>query len=370
MSDRVGQRLGNYHLTRTLGSGSFADVYLGEQVYLQTQAAVKVLHARLNAEDLDGFLAEARTIAHLVHPAIVRVLDFGVEDSTPYLVMDYAPNGTLRQRHARSGPLPLQTVLPYVKQVGAALQYAHFDKIIHRDVKPDNMLVGPYHTILLSDFGLAMMAHSSLSEKTGGVAGTMVYMAPEQLRGKPRPASDQYSLAVAVYQWLTGTLPFRGSLSEIAAQIVMAQPPSLRAQVPTIAPAVEQVVLRALAKDPKQRFASVQEFGNALEQASLAGDARSGSFPQAGSEPSEPPVSPAGSEPSEPPVSPEWQPPTPVADALPAQEPSPRWVPGPSTSPVLPGVPALLPCGHGQRDPNQRFCSLCGRPVSPEVPRH
>lgn len=358
MSDQVGQRLGNYQLIRYLGSGSFADVYLGEQVYLQTQAAVKVLHARLNTEDLDDFLAEARTIAHLVHPAIVRVLDFGVQDSTPYLVMDYAPNGTLRQRHAGSGPLPLQTVLPYVKQVAAALHYAHFDKVIHRDVKPDNILVGQYNTILLSDFGLATMAHNSLSEKTGGVAGTMVYMALEQLRGKPRPASDQYSLAVTVYEWLTGTLPFRGSLSAIAYQIATAQPPSLREQVPSIAPAVEQVVLRGLAKDPRQRFANVQEFGNALERASEAGDSRPASFPQAGSGPAHPPGSPG------------WQPPTPVADAPPAQEPSPRWVPGPSISPVLPGIPALLPCGHEQRDPNQRFCSICGRLVSPEAPHH
>ena len=122
MTDRVGQQLGNYRLIRLLGQGGFADVYLGEHIYLKTSAAIKVLQMRLTNEDMEGFLNEARTIAGLKHARIVRVLDFGIDDSTPFLVMDYAPMGALRQRHAKGTLLPTATILAYVKQVAAALQ--------------------------------------------------------------------------------------------------------------------------------------------------------------------------------------------------------------------------------------------------------
>src|SRR5881227_4093617 len=124
MVDRSGQRLGNYHLIHLLGKGGFAEVYLGEHIYLKTAAAIKVLHTQVIGEDMEGFLKEARTIAHLIHPHIVRVTDFGVDGETPFLVMDYAPNGTLRQRHPRGTVLPLISIVPYVKQA-AGLQYAH-----------------------------------------------------------------------------------------------------------------------------------------------------------------------------------------------------------------------------------------------------
>ncbi len=120
MTDRSGQQLGNYRLTRLLGHGGFADVYLGEHVYLKTQAAIKVLHAQLTQDTMGDFLAEAQTIARLVHPHIVRMLDFGVENSIPFLVMEYAPNGTLRQRHPRGTRLPLALIVPYVKQIAGA----------------------------------------------------------------------------------------------------------------------------------------------------------------------------------------------------------------------------------------------------------
>src|SRR5712692_4311459 len=123
MNDRVGQQLGNYRLIRLLGQGGFADVYLGEHIYLKTPAAIKLLQTRLANDDLQSFLNEARSIANLVHPNIVRVLEFGVEGSTPFLVMDYAPNGTLRQLHPRGTRLPLATVVSYVKQIASALQY-------------------------------------------------------------------------------------------------------------------------------------------------------------------------------------------------------------------------------------------------------
>ncbi len=269
MTDRVGQRLGNYRLIRLLGKGGFAEVYLGEHLRLGTHAAVKVLYTRLATPDeTAGFEKEAQTIAHLKHPHIVRVLDFDVQDDTPFLIMDYAVGGTLRHRHPKGSILPLPIVINYVKQVADALQYAHDQKLIHRDVKPENMLVGEREELLLSDFGIALIAQSSRYQGTQDMAGTIAYMAPEQIQGKPRPASDQYALGIAVYEWLSGDRPFHGSYSEVAVQHTITPPPSLREKVPTILSDVEQVVTTALAKEPKERFGSVQAFAKALEQAS------------------------------------------------------------------------------------------------------
>ncbi len=159
-ASRDGQRVGNYRLLRLLGRGGFAEVYLAEHIHLNTQAAVKLLRTQLANEDMEGFRNEARMIAGLVHPHIVRVLDFGVEESVPYLVMDYAPNGTLRQRHPRGARLPLQLVVGYVQQIAGALQYAHEQRLIHRDIKPENMLVGRNNEALLSDFGIALSGHT------------------------------------------------------------------------------------------------------------------------------------------------------------------------------------------------------------------
>src|SRR6202165_5950592 len=196
MRDRVGQQMGNYQLIQLLGEGGFAEVYLGEHIHLDTQAAIKVLHTQITRDDIDKFRTEARTVARLIHPNIVRVLEFGVEGKTPFLVMDYAPNGTLRQRHSSGTQLPLTTVVSYVKQIADALQYAHDERLIHRDIKPENMLLGRRHEVLLSDFGIATVAQSSRYQSTQDVIGTVAYMAPEQIQGKPRPVSDQYSLGI------------------------------------------------------------------------------------------------------------------------------------------------------------------------------
>jgi serine/threonine protein kinase len=270
LSDRIGQQLGNYRLTRLLGQGGFADVYLGEHTYLKTSAAIKVLQTRVtNDDDLASFLQEAQHIASLLHPHIIRVLDFGVDSKTPFLVMDYAPHGTLRQRHPKGTRLPLTTLVPYVQQIAEALQYAHEEKLIHRDMKPENILLGRRSEVLLSDFGIALIAQSSRYQSTQEVVGTVAYMAPEQIQGKPRTASDQYSLAIVVYEWISGVRPFHGSFTELCAQHMFAPPPALREKISTISPAIEQVLTIALAKDPKQRFASVQAFAKALEQACL-----------------------------------------------------------------------------------------------------
>src|SRR5947209_12563590 len=169
--DRIGQQLGNYRITRVLGQGGFADVYLGEHIYLKRPAALKLLRTSLRESDIANFLAEAQTLASLNHPSIVRVLEYVVEQDMPVLIMDYAPEGTIRNRHPRNSVLPLKTVVTYSKQIAIALQYAHNHNIIHRDVKPENMLFGPQGQLLLSDFGLALLTSSTdflSTQKTGG----------------------------------------------------------------------------------------------------------------------------------------------------------------------------------------------------------
>ncbi|MGH2495910.1 MAG: serine/threonine-protein kinase [Ktedonobacteraceae bacterium] len=267
MASHVGRQFGNYRLTQLLGTGGFADVYLGEQVYLKSLVAIKVLSAPLAPEATDGFLREAQILVNLVHPHIVRLLDYGVEEQTPYLVMDYAPGGTLRERMAPGQRFSLPTVVAYVKQVAEALQYAHDLRLIHRDVKPANLLLGRYDEVLLSDFGISLLASSSRSLTTRDIAGTITYMAPEQIQGHPRQASDQYALGVIVYEWLAGKRPFSGSFTEIAAQHCLVAPPSLREANPHVHRVIETVILHALAKRPEQRFANVQAFAETLERA-------------------------------------------------------------------------------------------------------
>ncbi len=293
MKNFIGQQFGNYRLVRLIGQGGFADVYLAEHIHLNTQAAIKVLQMRLIGTNIEQFRNEARTIASLLHPNIIRVLDFGLEDGIPFLVMDYAPNGTLRQRYPKGVQLHLVTIVSYIKQVASALQYAHDRKLIHRDVKPENMLLGRNNEVLLSDFGLVLIAQSTGSRSTQEMGGTVAYMAPEQLQGKPRPASDHYSLGVVVYEWLSGERPFSGAFVEIASQQMLTPPPPLYNRVPGISPAIEQVVLTALAKEPQQRFASVQAFAIALEQACISPGTRKGHqyiSPELLSQSSQPPM--------------------------------------------------------------------------------
>src|SRR6266702_6152053 len=234
MADRLGQQFGNYRLIALLGQGSDAEVYLAQHVRLELQAAIKVLHGHLSSSEAERFQQEAQTMVRLTHPSIVRVFDFAVQDGIPFLIMEYA----------------------------------HEQQFIHRDVKPENMLLGRQQEVLLSDFGLAALARSTASLNTEGTVGTIAYIAPEQIEGHPRAASDQYALAVVIYEWLCGVRPFEGSATEIVVKQLGAPPPPLREHVPTISVAVEQVVLRALAKDPKERFASVAAFATELEQAS------------------------------------------------------------------------------------------------------
>lgn len=270
MANYEGQQFGNYRIIRLLGKGGFAEVYLGEHIHLNRKAAIKVQSTQLTDEDKEQFTKEARTVANLQHPNIVRVLEFGLEKDTLFLVMDYAPNGSLREKHPGDTVLPVATVVSYVKQVAAALQFAHDQHLIHRDIKPENMLVGTSNEVLLSDFGLSVVNRSSritnMEEKV--IVGTPLYMAPEQFRNESRPASDQYSLGIVVYKWLCGSTPFSGNPIQLAYQHRDVMPLRLRDENPSLSPSIEQVVMTTLAKDPARRFASVQAFAIALEQAS------------------------------------------------------------------------------------------------------
>src|SRR5437764_7057506 len=246
VADRLGQKFGNYRLVSLLGQGGYAEVYLGQHVRFNQQAAVKVLHSHLSDVEAEHFQQEAETIATLAHPSIIRVLDFDVREGVPFLVLDYAPNGSLRQRYPKGSLVPLPVIVSAVKQVADALQYAHEQKFIHRDVKPENMLLGRRQEVLLSDFGIATIAHStsSLNVSAEGTSGTLAYMAPEQIEGHPRPASDQYALGVVVYEWLCGERPFEGSVSEVLAQHLSVPPLPLHERLPEIPLQVEQIVLR------------------------------------------------------------------------------------------------------------------------------
>jgi serine/threonine protein kinase len=260
---QVGQQFGNYRLLRLLAQHPFADVYLGEHVFLKTQAAIKVVQAVLTDEELETYLAEVRIIARLKHPNIIRVLEFGAERGLPFLVTDYTPKGSLRQLHPKGSSLAPASILENVRQVAEALQYVHAEHLIHLNLRPENILLGPQNQLLLSDFGTIVLDHSaiptrSLAETGQGVTRVLDYLAPEQLQGESCPASDQYALAVIVYEWLC---PFRGSASDTIAT----RP--LRESAPQIAPAVEQVVTKALAKDPELHFATVSDFAHALEEA-------------------------------------------------------------------------------------------------------
>ncbi len=265
MGNQVGEQFGNYRLTKRLGGGGFGDVYLAENIYTHHLVAVKIPNERvpLGAEEL--FFDEARTFAQFDHPHIARLLDFGVKDNTPYLVIEYAKQGSLRDRHQKGTQVDLATVIVYVKQIAGALQYAHDRKITHRDIKPDNVLMKSQGEILLTDFGIAIDSYS-WKHILQIPAGSLPYMAPEQTLGKAGSSSDQYALAITVYEWLCGTVPFKGTRAEIEEQHKRTLPRPLHTHI-SIALSVEEAILKALAKESAQRFQSVQEFAQTLEQA-------------------------------------------------------------------------------------------------------
>lgn len=262
------RKIGQYTLLHTLGEGGSAKVFLGKHIYLDTLAAIKILHNPLNPKQAKRFLHEAKIIARFSHPHIVVGWDYDVEGGKSFLIMYYAPNGSLRQLVPAGNMLPLDTVVVYSKQIAKALQYAHNRGVIHRDVKPENILIGPNNELLLSDFGIALDIYDEDELAVPNAAGTVIYAAPEQLNGASHEASDQYALASVVYELLAGTPPFTGTKLEIVYRKMHETPPFLCEVAPHVPLAVGMVVMRALSKDPWKRFSSVSAFATALENAS------------------------------------------------------------------------------------------------------
>jgi serine/threonine protein kinase len=263
------QQFGNYYLHHRLGQKETSEIYQGTHVLFHNPVAIKFL-SHLTEHEFTRFITQASVLVRLRHPHIVPVLDFGVDNGTAFLVMDYAPNGHLRQHHPKGSRLSLETVISYVKQIASALHYVHQHHLVHRDVKPHNMLLGEHNEVMISDFGIAVTTHSlnPQQDHIDDFEGTAPYAAPEQLLGKPCCASDQYSLAIVVYEWLRGDWPFDGSFEEITRKHLFATPPSLQKAGIPISPEAEQVILKALAKEPADRFENVMSFATALEEAS------------------------------------------------------------------------------------------------------
>ena len=208
----AGRALGPYRLIQGVGRGGMAEVYLAEDERLQRKVAVKVLPATLASEGafLARFEREAKAAARLQHPNILAVYDYGQQENITYLVMPFIGGGSLAQIIARArGPLPLDKIVKWTGEIGSALKYAHDQGIIHRDVKPGNMLVGPDEHLLLADFGIAkVMDASTALTNTGAAVGSPEYMAPEQASSMAEYRSDIYALGVVVFQMLTGRVPF------------------------------------------------------------------------------------------------------------------------------------------------------------------
>jgi serine/threonine-protein kinase len=275
------QHIGKYRLLRLLEEGEFSEIYLAEDSEQHTPVAIKLLNERRIGDDLAKFFVQARTISRLRHPHIVSLLEFGMDGDRGYLVMDYAPNGTLRERYPKGSILPPTTVLHYIQQAADALTYIHDHKLIHCDIKPHNMLLGEHDELLINDFGIAVVSHSldPLYPEQHDFEGTVIYAAPEQLQGKPRRNSDQYSLAVVAYEWFCGDKPFSGNFHEIVHQHLFVTPSPLRMKNPALSPAIEQVIMKALSKKVEGRFADVQAFAEMLEWAVQQDEAEQPSTP-------------------------------------------------------------------------------------------
>lgn len=264
-----GQYIGGYRVLRLLGQGNSSEVYLGEHPGHEQPVAVKLLHAWTGERDIQRFLTQAAMLSRLDHPHIIHIYDFGLtDDDVPFLVMSYMPYGTLRQRYPRGTRLPLGEVVNYARQIAAALQYVHEYQIVHRDVKPQNMLLTGQNEIILNDFGTATISYS-LVPNTVDFEGTVLYAAPEQLEGRSLRSSDQYALAIMTHELLAGSWPFTGTFEEVTHKHLFEQPPTLHAKGIAVSLLVEEALQRALSKDPARRFASIQDFANALDEAYL-----------------------------------------------------------------------------------------------------
>ncbi|MFZ9857445.1 MAG: Stk1 family PASTA domain-containing Ser/Thr kinase [Roseiflexaceae bacterium] len=257
-----------YELEEKIGDGGMAAVYRGRDLRLNRVVAIKILHQH-HAADLNfrkRFIHEAQSAANLRHPSIVDIYDEGEEDRQHYIVMEFVDGSDLKSMILRYKQLPVQQVLQISAAIADGLDAAHQLGMVHRDVKPQNILVTHDGTAKITDFGIAKSSLSTAQTDTGVTFGTADYISPEQARGQPATAqSDIYALGVTVYEALTGQLPFTGDTAvAVALQHVGSKPPPIRRHNPNVSPALEQLVMRALSKNPAERPTSAREFAQLL----------------------------------------------------------------------------------------------------------
>jgi eukaryotic-like serine/threonine-protein kinase len=259
-----------YLIVRRIGSGGMADVYCAEDTHLGRQVALKVLHRRFaqDQEFVERFRREASAAAGLQHPNVVGVFDRGRHDGTYYIAMEHLPGRTLKEIVTTEAPLAQERVVDLGRQILQAAGFAHRHGVIHRDFKPHNVIMDDQGGVKVTDFGIARAGASEMTE-TGSIMGTAQYLSPEQAQGHAvTAASDLYSIGVMLYEMLAGRLPFEGdSAVSVALKHLSEQPPPISQFRPDVSPALESVVMAALAKDPAHRWQSADDFAEALQAA-------------------------------------------------------------------------------------------------------
>jgi eukaryotic-like serine/threonine-protein kinase len=261
---------GRYKVVRKLGTGGMANVYLAEDQELGRRVAIKMLDDRHSQDEqfVERFRREAKNAAGLSHPNIVSIYDRGEAEGTYYIAMEYLEGRTLKELLVARGPTPLPVAIDYTRQILAALGFAHRHGIVHRDIKPHNIVVAPDGRLKVTDFGIARAGASQMTE-TGSIIGTAQYLSPEQAKGAPvTPASDLYSVGIVLYEMLTGSVPFTGDTPlEIAMKHLSATPEPPSERRAEVSHELDSIVLRALAKDPADRYQSAEEMDADLARA-------------------------------------------------------------------------------------------------------
>ncbi|MFZ5597425.1 MAG: Stk1 family PASTA domain-containing Ser/Thr kinase [Bacillota bacterium] len=273
----IGRTLGNrYEILEQLGGGGMAIVYKGRDTILNRLVTIKLLRPEYTSDGdfVRRFRREAQAVASLSHPNIVSIYDVGKEGDMHYLVMEYVDGEDLRSIIKREGRLTPENAVRIARQVCDALDHAHDNNIVHRDVKPHNILITKSGRAKLTDFGIAREATAATITTGDTIVGSVHYISPEQARGDAGdPKSDIYSLGVVLYEMLTGSLPFTGdSPISIALKHINNIPDSPATRVPGLSPRIEKVVMRALNKEPEKRFGSAREMAAGLEETVSAGD--------------------------------------------------------------------------------------------------